>query len=78
MGSDICSHLIEKLHGTRFSGKKIYCNGIIPTTPEKVKDKKIAPTKYVTRTVSSGASESETSDTGTIKRSEVNLISDGT
>ena len=28
----------------------------------KVRDKKIAPTKYVTRTVSSGASESETSD----------------
>ena len=62
LGSDICSHLIEKLHGTRFSGKKIYCNGIIPTTPEKVQDKKIAPTKDVTRTVSSGASESETSD----------------
>ena len=27
--------LIEKIHNKFFSGKKLYCNGIIPLTPEK-------------------------------------------
>ena len=35
IGNEICLELIEKLHAKTFLGKKLYCNGVIPLTPEK-------------------------------------------
>ena len=33
--NDICLKLIETLHAKIFMGRKLYCNGVIPLTPEK-------------------------------------------
>ena len=34
----ICLELIDKLHSKKFFGRKLYCNGVIPLTPEKKDD----------------------------------------
>ena len=35
LDSSECKILIDSIHHTFFSGKKLYCNGIVPLTPEK-------------------------------------------
>ena len=40
--NDICLQLIHSLHGKIFLGRKIYCNGIIPLTPEKENDGRLS------------------------------------
>ena len=35
LDSSECKNLIDRIHLTMFSGKKLYCNGIVPLTPEK-------------------------------------------
>ena len=39
----VCRKLIENIHNEKNFGRKLYCNGIIPLTPEK-KDSASAPT----------------------------------
>ena len=35
LNNKICLELINKLHGNNFFGRKLFCNGVIPLTPEK-------------------------------------------
>ena len=34
--NDICVHLIESIHNKTGFGRRLYCNGIVPRTPDKV------------------------------------------
>ena len=34
--NELCKLLLQALHQAKYSGKKLFCNGVIPVTPEKV------------------------------------------
>ena len=35
LDNKICLELIDNIHGNKFFGRKLFCNGVIPLTPEK-------------------------------------------
>ena len=40
-----CLTLIESIHGKKYLDKKLFCNGFIPLTPEKIEDPSASKTK---------------------------------
>lgn len=38
LGNDVCRVLIENIHNKKYLDRKLFCNGIIPLTPEKLED----------------------------------------
>ena len=66
-----CLDLIENIHSKKFFGRKLFCNGVIPLTPEKEGDlsSQDVPTSLASSASPSASSASQSTSTATASSS---------